>query len=251
MAELQSTIINNTPPATNFSSTTGAFYIKGQARYDMGPTINYYPSIWRQQLENVGVFSGTSDLVWTRSANGGAYTEYMRLKSSSLEAPAFVPTSSSGVFNGISLSSTTGGLRLDSTGTSRQEFDSNGNAQFKTSNFYQNSERKKTIFGNGVVGPNGSMTINVTFSASCYVSVCARAGGIVAGNRFNAMTLFGIDTTNSSVASNSPASSGNILWTAVQVSSTSWNIVLTNFSGATSALFAYEIEINATNTITN
>lgn len=247
-----SLIISNTTPASSFTSNTGEFYIRGEVRYDMGPTINYYPSIWRQRLENIGVFSGTSNLVWTMSANGGAYTEYMRLRTDSLEAPAFVPTGTSGGgYNGIVLSSSTGGLLFNSTGAARQDFDGNGNARFKTSNFYQNTERKRTIFGNGSVAPNGSMTINITFSSACYVSVCARAGGIVQFNRFNAMTLFGIDTTNSSAASNSPASSGSIQWTAVRVSDTSWNIVLTNFSGSTSAIFAYEIEINATNTITN
>lgn len=247
-----SLIVSNTQPASNFTSNTGEFYIRGEVRYDMGPTINYYPSIWRQRLENIGVFSGTSNLVWTMSANGGAYTEYMRLRTDSLEAPAFVPTGTSGGgYNGIVLSSSTGGLLFNSTGAARQDFDGNGHARFKTSNFYQNTERKRTIFGNGSVAPNGSMTINITFAASCYVSVCARAGGIVQFNRFNAMTLFGIDTTDPSAASNSPASSGSVQWTAVRVSNTSWNIVFTNYSGSTSAIFAYEIEINATNTITN
>jgi hypothetical protein len=247
-----SLIISNTQPASNFSSNTGEFYIRGEVRYDMGPTINYYPSLWRQRLENIGVFSGTSNLVWTMSANGGAYTEYMRLRTDSLEAPAFVPTGTSGGgYNGIVLSTSSGGLLFNSTGAARQDFDGNGHARFKTSNFYQNEEKKRTIFGNANIAPSGSITVNVTFAASCYVSICARAGGLSFGGQFNAMTLFGIDTTNSSVASSSPASSGYMQWTATQVSSTSWNITLTNWSGGTTARVAYEIEINASNTITN
>jgi hypothetical protein len=71
--------LNTTLPLSNFAQTTSQFYIKGNVRYDMGPTTNYYPSIWRQQLENIGAFSGTSDLVYATSANGGAYTEQMRI----------------------------------------------------------------------------------------------------------------------------------------------------------------------------
>ena len=246
-----SLIVSNTDPTTSFSSSTAEFYIRGAAAYDFGGTLTLYPSLWRQRLENIGVFSGSSDLVWTMSANGGAYTEYMRLRSQSLEAPAFVPTSTSGGgYNGIALSSTSGGLKFNSTGTVRQEFNSNGHAQFKTDNFYQNTEKKRTIFGNTNIAPSSSITLNFTFAASCYVSICARAGGLAFGGQFNVMTLFGIDTTNATAASSSPTSSPYMQWTVAQVSSTSWNITLTNWGSATARL-AYEIEINASNTITN
>jgi hypothetical protein len=71
--------LNSILPASSFAQTTSEFYINGNVRYDMGPTINYYPSIWRQQLTNIGAFSGNSTLSFAMSANGGSYTEYLAL----------------------------------------------------------------------------------------------------------------------------------------------------------------------------
>jgi hypothetical protein len=84
-----SLIVSNTDPTTNFSSSTGAFYIRGAVAYASGPNpIVVYPSLWRQQLENIGFFSGNSDLAWALSANGGAYSTEMILKTDGLSIKA-------------------------------------------------------------------------------------------------------------------------------------------------------------------
>jgi hypothetical protein len=80
-----SAIVSNTDPTTNGASSTGAFYIRGAIAYAIGQDpVTVYPSVWRQQLENIGFFTGTSNLVWAMSANGGSYTTYMTLNQNGL-----------------------------------------------------------------------------------------------------------------------------------------------------------------------
>jgi hypothetical protein len=75
-------IVSNTDPTVQGNSSTGAFYIRGSVLYNFGGNLTLYPSLWRQQLENISFISGNSDLVWAISANGGVYAEKMRLNSS-------------------------------------------------------------------------------------------------------------------------------------------------------------------------
>jgi hypothetical protein len=95
--------LNSALPASSFARTTGEFYIKGNIRYDMGPTINYYPSIWRQQLTNIGPFSGVSTLSFAMSANGGAYTECLKIIGETQANPQLITIETPGLFAGNAL----------------------------------------------------------------------------------------------------------------------------------------------------